>query len=139
MWVVGTDSGDFDWQPIDAPSREAAISSYAVQEGKIKCDRWARCEPGPCALPCEWCDAEARQDEPRGNIGADRVEAWDRLTKVTPAAFIRAGYGAFCEWCGYETFPEEGGAIVYGKATCEGCRERKPWRARPSPDTTERP
>lgn len=131
MWAVGTDSGDFDWQAINAPTREAAIQAYAIERGHIRCENWASDRQGPCRLPCDWCNAEARQDEPRGNIDAERVEAWDKVRHMRRMHWLKAGYGTTCDWCDYECFAESGAVIFRGKVTCEDCRERKPWRMTP--------
>lgn len=133
MWAVGTDSGDFDWQAIDAPTREAAIQAYAIEHGHIRCENWASNRAAPCILPCEWCGAEARQDEPKGNIDAERVPMWDGVKDVRGRHWIEAGYGAHCDWCGYGAHVDESAVIYRGKVTCEDCRSKRPWRKDPRP------
>lgn len=127
MWAVGTDSGDFNWQAIDAPTRDDAIRSYAIDNGFVRCDRWSDGQCGPCALPCEWCGAEERQDELRDCLDAQRIEAWDKVRAVKGMHWIKAGLGAGCDWCGYESFADNGAVIFRGKVTCEDCRRRRPW------------
>jgi hypothetical protein len=128
MWAVGTDSGDFDWQDIDASSYEEAIRAYAIGNGYMRCERWSDGQTGPCELPCEYCGAESKQDEPRSCLDAQRIEAWDKLSSVRSMHWIWAGLGAHCDWCGYETFPQEGAVVYRGKVTCEDCRRKRPWR-----------
>ena len=128
MWAVGTDSGDFDWRAVNAPTLEDAIQAYAIQNGHIRCEHWASDRAGPCVLPCDWCGAEKRQDEPRDNIDAQRVEAWDRVKKVKAMHWIKAGFGTFCDHCGHEASAEDGAVVYRGLVACEDCRRRRAWR-----------
>lgn len=135
MWAVGTNDGEFNWQAINAPSEQEAIYAYAKDTGNFKCERQWSNQQGPCQMPCEWCDAECRQDEPRDCLEATRVPMWDNKRKIKAMHWIKAGFGCLCEECGYETFAEAGAVIFRGVVYCEECRERRPWIEPVKPST----
>jgi hypothetical protein len=120
-WIVGTD-GEFDWQHVTGCTPHEAILNYLDEVWQIewKCETAGTDQPG-CPdneLPCEFCERY------RG-LDYKRMPKWDGLRETTPADWIRAGMGAFCDRCGEETGSFNGAWIVpeNGKdqVVCEEC------------------
>lgn len=126
MYAVGTDSGDFDWTAIAADSHDHACRLYAYDHDISCCEMHGDGRSGPCPMPCEWCGCEDQFEMP-DHIMSQRVSMWDKVKNIKPMHWIKAGFGAYCEWCDFECFADEGAVVFRGKATCQECRDRRPW------------
>lgn len=133
MWAVGT-PGDFNWQPIAARDRDAAIRIWAkangYTQGEYECIATVAeqdVSPCPTSGPCARCGCEdvaaAAVD-----LDAERVQAWDALDGEPEAGdWIDAGLGAICSRCGIECFGDDGAHAINRKAVCEECMTLADW------------
>lgn len=114
-WAVGTD-GEFNWQDIRARTADEARRIFAAEEvGGDDCE-----EVGKEDCECDFCGAFA-------NVDANRIEQWDNIENTSAADWLRAGMGAICSRCSYETFREENGHAVGNEAVCEECMTLADW------------
>lgn len=98
MWAVGT-PGEYDWQAIAADTLEEAIQIFAEENDYLE-------EDGSLM----------------GEIDGQRCKIWDELPgKPSDADWLRAGLGAFCSRCKYETSFEEGAYALGDEAVCDEC------------------
>lgn len=112
-WAVGT-PGEFNWQYIVAPTYEEAKRIFKAEWVSDSCEDEGE---SPCG-ECEWCTLD---------VEAERKPMWDGLEATTAGDWLRAGMGALCSRCSYETFPEENGHAIGSEAVCEGCMTLADW------------
>lgn len=96
-FIVGT-PGEFDWRPVFARTAEEAFE-----------ERFGGCFDD--------------DEEPDINEYVTRVKEWDGKAEeeLTPAAWLKQGFGYCCCRCGDECYGGDGGATVGDEAVCEQC------------------
>ncbi len=104
IWVGGH-NGEFDWQPINAETREQAMreliaSWQGTTQGDITDETLAE---------FDLCLERASSMD---GLQVDQIKSYD---------WVHAGFGASCDRCGSECFAEGGARAINGEAICEEC------------------
>jgi hypothetical protein len=93
-WAVGS-WGEFDWEAIYAETAEEAAAMWLEKNDHRDCSK----------------------------PETQRKPEWDGKNVTTCShEWFRSGLGVRCDECGYETWPENGEAIIDTRILCEDCQ-----------------
>ncbi|MGH0229594.1 hypothetical protein NKZ03_26250 [Sinorhizobium meliloti] len=104
IWVGGH-NGEFDWQPINAETRQEAMRELIAS--------WEGIPDGEVT----------EEDLARHDLCLERADSMDGLQvdEIKPYDWVNAGLGACCDRCGGECFAPDGARAINGQAICEEC------------------
>lgn len=110
IWIGGH-VGEFDWQPFVASTRAEALRKLLRYHGECN------------AEDIEETLALSDRELEKMGIGVERAKKMDglQIEEIKPHHWIRAGFGAECDRCGYECYDGDGGRAIGTEAVCEEC------------------